>query len=285
MINRIKLAIEARLLSNQAFVRKQFLRKTGKTLNLDHPELFSEKLQWLKLNYRNPLLPKLVDKYEAKKFIDKAVGIEFVIPTHSIFENANDIKVKNLPEKYALKATHGSGWNLICNSGNCYCEEYIHEYFNKWLRKSFYTYSKEWAYKDIKPRVICEELLLDSNNNLPLDYKVYCFNGQPEFILTVRRSPNGKSTHTFFDKDWKMAPFGKNKKQIDYNVPKPKHLKKMLELSAKLSQDFPFLRVDFFYINENIFIGELTFYPDSGMSLFQPIEWEKKLGQLLNLPK
>jgi hypothetical protein len=256
----------------------------GHTLDLNNPQSFSEKIQWLKLYYRNPILPKMVCKYESKKIVEARVGKEYNMPTHSLFDRAEDIKLDLLPNKVALKATHSSGKNIISLNKSELNEEEVQAFFKDALSKNYYLHSKEWAYKDVKPRVIVEELVLEADNQLPKDYKIFCFMGQPKFIqIDYQRYIN--HTRAFYDENWNKLDFSQGKKHIhQVEIERPELLDQMFQISNKLSAGLPFLRVDFFYVDNKIYVGELTCYPENGLGKFTDEKWDLKMGEYLKLP-
>jgi hypothetical protein len=281
---RIVKALEVRFLTDSYFVKKEFKRRMGHTLDLKNPQSFSEKIQWLKLYYRNPILPKMSCKYESKKIVEDRVGIEYNVPTHSLYDKAQDIKLDLLPNQVALKATHGSGKNIISLNKSELNEEEIQAFFKHALSKNYYLHSKEWAYKEVKPRVIVEELILEDDNQLPKDYKIHCFEGQPKFIqIDYQRFEN--HTRAFYDEDWNKLDFSQGNHPIHKEkVEKPELLDQMFRISKILSVGLPLLRVDFFYINNKIYVGELTCYPGNGMEKFTDEKWDLKMGEYLKLP-
>lgn len=284
MISRIKKGLEVRLLQDSNYLKRRFKKKTGRTLNLKNPKSFSEKIQWYKIYYKNPLLKTLADKAEVKEYVAKKIGSEYVIPTHSLFENYEDIKVKNIPQFYILKTTNGSGKNLICAKGDCFSEEYIQGYFKKWLKKSYYLHSKEWAYKDIKPCVICEELIFDEEGNLPKDYKFFCFNGTVRFIQV----DHGRFTHhtrSIYDQDWNKLDFSIEEPMHKTKIAEPKNFHKMKEIAETISKELPFARIDLYNIDGRVLFGEATFYPGAGLQKFSDYNWDLKFGELIRLPK
>lgn len=282
MLKRIKKALEARILPASVYVKKQYRLKTGRYLNLKYPKTFSEKLQWLKLNNKNDILSIIADKEEVKKYVSDKIDEKYVIPTHSIYTVAKEIKLNNLPDKFALKATHGSGWNQIHLSHDAITEESLQEYFRKWLNKSYYLYSKEWAYKKIVPRVICEELFLKKGDKLPEDYKIFCFSGKPTYIQ-VDHNRFGNHSRSFYTREWEKMPFTIGKKMATKSIDPPDNLNEMIKIAEILSKDFIFLRVDLFNIDGAIKVGELTCYPGNGMETFSDKAWDIKLGDLIRL--
>ena len=282
MLERLRNAAFARLAPNRVYVRKVYREKTGKELDLEHPRTFNEKIQWLKLYYHNPILTRMADKYEAKEVVRERLGSDRSVPTAAIFDDPGEIRLDDLPESLALKATHGSGWNIISRDKSVLDENEVRSYFRFWLGKSYYMYSKEWAYKHIRPRVICEPLLVDENGSLPLDYKIYCFAGSPRFIRLIDRYSNNR--RAFYDLDWNKLPFS-----IDYSITsddfeKPRNLQEMLNIAETLSKGLPLLRVDLYLVRDRVFVGELTAYPANGMGRFTDETWNRKLGDLLELP-
>lgn len=281
-INRITQALKCRILPPELFVKKEYEERTGKILDLKSPKTFSEKIQWLKLNYKNPLLTRMADKVESKKIVEDRVGTEYVIPTYKVYNRAEDINHSDLPEHFALKATHGSGWNIIEENKDDITEQEIRNYFRFWLKKNYYKGSKEWAYKNIQPRVVCEELIFDEDGSLPEDYKIYCFNGVPTYTQ-IDHGRFQNHTRSFYDVEWNKMPFSIGYPLEEKTVTKPQNFDKMLEIAENLSEELPFLRVDMYNINGNIYIGELTCYPGNGLERFSEERWDYILGEKLNL--
>jgi len=283
LISRIRNAAAARLLPTRLYVERTYRARVGEALNLDNPVKFNEKLQWLKLYYRDATLPRIVNKIEAKNVVQEKLGIDRSVPTAAIFDRPDQIQLSNLPSALALKATHGSGWNIISRDKSALDLEQVRSYFRFWLGKNYYTYSKEWAYKDVPPRVICEPLLINRAGDLPLDYKIFCFNGKPYFIqVDFDRFVN--HTRAFYDVFWRKQPFSIGYPLSKKNVDRPKQLDEMLVLARKLSAGIPFLRVDQYLLDDEVYIGELTVYPGNGMERFTDEDWNRKLGDLFELP-
>ena len=283
MLERIKRAASARILPTTAYVRRTYREKTGQTLNLRNPISFNEKIQWLKLHYRNPILTRMADKYEAKEVVRERLGNDWSVPTAAIYDSPDQIRLEGLPEALALKATHGSGWNIISRDKSELDERQVQSYFRFWLSKSYYMYSKEWAYKNVRPRVVCEPLLVDRAGELPLDYKVFCFAGEPRFVqVDFDRFTN--HTRAFYDCEWRKQTFSVGYPLSEKTVSRPQELEQMLDLARSLSREIPFLRVDQYLVSGEVFIGELTVYPGNGMEKFTDERWNKELGDLLELP-
>jgi len=282
MLKRFFEAAFARLAPPNLYVRRAYRRKTGKDLDLANPKDFCEKIQWLKLFYKSPLLNTLVDKYAVKSYIADRVGSEFCIPTAAVFDKADDIKLSALPNALALKATHASGWNIIEKDKTKLDEREVQSYFKFFLRKNYYTYSKEYAYKNVTPRVICERLLLDDTGDIPMDYKVFCFAGAVHFIQ-VDHDRFTNHTRAFYDRTWNKMDFSIGYPVSDVLLARPSEFDRMLKVSENLARDLPFVRVDFLLARDRPYINELTLYPGNGMEKFTNEKWDRKLGDLIRI--
>ena len=257
----------------------------GKKINWNNPTTFNEKLQWLKIYNRNSLFTQMVDKYEVRKYVEKKIGKEYLIPLLGVWDNYDEIDFSVLPEKFVLKCNHDSGDIVICKDKTKFEKEKYRDKFNKNLRKNFYYIAREWPYKNVKPKILAEKFMKDDFSGELPDYKLFCFNGKTEYILVCsERFSEGGLKETFFDVNWKKCNIRrKNHPNSDIEIPKPKNLELMMELAKKLSKDIPFLRVDFYEINGKVYFGELTFFPALGWSGFEPKQVDIQLGRLINL--
>ncbi len=291
--DKFKLAILVRLArfyrSDEKYLTKLFKLRTGKKLNLDNPQTFSEKLQWLKLYNRKPEYTQMVDKFEAKKYVANIIGEEYIIPTLGVWDSVEDIDFNKLPNQFVLKTTHGggSGGVVICKDKVTFDIKFAKKKLNRSLKQDIYISLREWPYKDVKKRIIAELFIGESGHNDLSDYKFFCFNGKPMYCQVIAGRESGTTTVDWYDKDWNHQPFQEPK---DYPFAKQGHCKphclnEMWELAAKLSQGQPFLRVDFYEINNTVKFGELTFFPTSGMGGFNPEELDFKFGEWIMLPR
>ena len=272
-------------MEDEEFLKKMYKIRMGKDLDLDNPQTFNEKLQWLKLYDRNPLYTKMVDKYEVKKYVADIIGDEYVIPTLGGWDSFDDIDFEELPDKFVLKCTHDSGGLVICKDKKNLNKKEAREKLNKSLARNFYLLGREWPYKNVKPRIIAEKYMEDSETAELRDYKFLCFNGEVKcsFVCSDRFSEKGLHV-TFFDKEWNVMPFDRHYPRVKEGLPKPTNYEKMIELAENLSKNIPFVRVDFYEVDGQIYFGELTFYPGNGMEEFDPEEWDYKLGEWITLP-
>lgn len=281
-----RLIIErARFLSDKAYLNIVYRACFGKPINWENPQTYNEKLQWLKLYDRNPLYTTLVDKYEVKKYVAERIGEEHVIPTLGIWERFDDIDFDALPNQFVLKCTHDSGGLVIVKDKTQFDIEAARKKIEASLKVNYYWKSREWPYKNVKPRIIAEQYMTDGNGGLS-DYKVHTFNGVPRIVLTCRnRFSEAGMTEDFFTEKWEHLdlhrPFA-NKGNGD--VKQPEQLSKMLSIAEDLSKGIAFLRTDFYLAGGKVYVGELTFFPASGMKGFIPEDWDKKMGDWLILP-
>lgn len=274
---------------DEEFLARRYKAQLKKPLDLKNAETFNQKLQWLKLYDRKPEYTEMVDKYAVKKYVAGIIGDEYIIPTLGVWDDPEKIDFNALPDKFVLKCNHNSGRGMyICRDKNEITDKKAREIIKglkEGLNENYYIYGREWPYKNVKRRVIAESYLEDGSGSLT-DYKVHNFSGRPEFILVCRgRFSKGGMTEDFYSPDWEKLdlrrPGCPNSSEI---LPKPEQLEEMLSLSARLSENVPFLRTDFYIAGGKIYFSELTFYPASGFSGFVPEGWDRVLGEKLVLP-
>lgn len=272
------------LLPDELYLKMLYRHKIGQTLNLTNPLTFNEKIQWLKLYDRQNKYSIMADKFAVKSYANLILGEDFTIPTIGVYVNFNDIMFDKLPNSFVLKCTHD--WNsvILCNNKQELDIVKAKKRLCKALKRNHYYRSLEWAYKNILPRIIIEPFLSDATGNPPIDYRVYCFNGEPHIIhLTVNKFNDRKVV--FLNTNWELIPLERAglTKYVKY-IEKPRLLNKMLDIASKLSKDIPFLRVDFYIVREQLYLGECTFYPGEGFREFYPYEWNVKLGKMIKRP-
>lgn len=273
--------------SDKKYLRRLFKLNMGKELNLDNPQTFSEKLQWLKLYDRKPEYTQMVDKVEAKNYVARIVGDEYIIPTIGVWDRVEDIDWDTLPNQFVLKCTHDSGGIVICSDKSKLNTKAAIAKLKKGLRKNYYYRNREWPYKNVKPRIIAEQYMVDESGYELKDYKWFCFDGEPKalFIATDRGTENEETKFDFFDAEFNHLPFTNGHPNAKREIKKPEGFEQMKKLAAQLSNGCPHLRVDFYDINGKIYFGELTFYHWSGMMPFEPEEWDYTFGSWIKLPQ
>lgn len=272
-------------MNDETYLKKMFRARMGKELDLEHPKTFNEKLQWLKLNDRKQLYTKMVDKYEAKRYVADKIGDQYIIRNYGVWEHFDDIDFSALPRKFVLKCTHDSGGIVICTDKCQFDKSAARKKLEGCLKNNYYWIGREWPYKNVRPRIIAEEFMADDTNNELNDYKFMCFGGKVKasFVCSNRFSKAGLNV-TFYDNDWKRLPFTRHYPASTTEIDKPKKYEEMVELAERLSQGIPFLRVDFYEIKGKIYFGELTFFPGSGFEEFDPNQWDEILGEWIEIP-
>lgn len=270
----------------KTFLAIRYQYYTGKKLNLENPVEFNEKIQWLKLYYHVPLLTQLADKYAVRSYVIEKIGKQYLNELYGVYDNIRDIDFTKFPNKFVLKGVHGSSTNLIVTDKSNLDISKTKETLNNWLKHNQYQkVGFEWAYKDIKPRIICEAFIENDNTSDLIDYKFYCFNGKPKFIFASQDVESTRES-CIYDLNWNKLPFSKKKKiTSNINFDKPSGLEKMTELATTLADKLPFVRVDFYFAKGNIIFGEMTFYPADGRRNFYPDFYNKTIGDYLVLPK
>ena len=273
-----------RLLPDSIFIRLQYHHKTGKKLNLKSPVLFNEKIQWLKLYNRNFEYSNLIDKYEVRNYVMRTIGEDYLIQNYGVWKNFKDIPFDSLPNQFILKSTHDSGGEIFCNDKQTFDIKKAEAFYKKRFTKNWYWHSREWAYKNIIPRIIAEKLMVDESGTELKDYKIFCFNGEPK-IIQVDFNKMISRKRNFYSTEWEYQPFSlKYPTSPNDLIQKPQSLSMMLDLAKKLSNGIPHVRVDLYSIKDKIYFGEMTFYNYAGYELFDPPEWDNIFGNWLTLP-
>ena len=272
--------------SDRQYLKYWFKNKMGYYPDLDNPKTFNEKLQWLKLYYRKPILTTLVDKYAVKKYVADKIGEEYIIPTLGVWNSFDEIDFNSLPNQFVLKCTHDSGGLVICKDKSKLDIQAAKAKIERSLATDFYKLGREWPYKNVKPRIIAEKYMEDESGYELKDYKFFCFNGKCEFFkIDFDRQ---KSHHAnYFNCACELMPFGEVICPPDYNreLKMPSNIGEMTNKAEQIASSInnAFVRIDLYNINGQIYFGEITFYPASGVGKFEPDEWDLKLGELIDL--
>ena len=272
-------------LSDEEFIKKIFEPSLGYPINLEDPKSYSEKLQWLKLHDRNPAYTMMVDKATAKEYISGIIGEKYVIPTLGVWDRFDDIDFSKLPDQFVLKCTHDSGGIVICKDKNNFDIAKARKVIETGLKKSFYYFGREYPYKDVKHRIIAEKYMEDSAVHELRDYKFFTFNGKVKalFVAADRQTKGKPTTFDFFDENYNHLPIKQGHPNAAKVPDKPVCFDEMKTLAEKLAEGIPHVRVDFYEVNGNVYVGELTFYHFSGFTPFVPQEWDYKFGEWLDL--
>lgn len=267
---------------DEPYLKISYYAHMGKPLDLKNPKTFNEKLQWLKLHDRKPEYIRMVDKYEAKRYVAEKIGEEYIIPTLGVWDCFDDIDFDSLPDQFVLKCTHDSGGLVIVRNKTELDRNAAKKIIEKSLKKNYYYSGREWPYQNVKPRIIAETFMSDHIR----DYKFYCFHGEPKLLyVSEGLEDHATAKISFLTLDWAFADF----KRTDYasfeKLPeKPEKFAQMQEMAIRLSADHCFLRVDLYSVENNIYFSELTFSPCSGMMPFEPEAWDERIGSWITLP-
>lgn len=275
----------SRIVTNdELYIRVRFLLCTHQKLPLCKPQTFNEKLQWLKLYNHNSDYSQMVDKYSVKEYVKNKIGEKYIIPTIGVWDKFEDINFDYLPKRFVLKCTHDSGGIVICKDKRNMDIRKIRDILNKSLNRNYYQWTREWPYKNVKPRIIAETYMENQEGANELsDYKFYCFNGVPKLVMVALGRPVD-TRFAYFDMDWNEQSIEWGYPRPDRKVLKPKNFEEMKALSSKLSQGIPHVRVDLYDINGAVFFGEFTFFDGGGHTPIRPIEWDFRLGSWISLP-
>ena len=272
---------------DEAFLIRKYKAAMGRDLSLSKPVTFNEKLQWLKLYDRRPEYTVMADKLAVRQYITEKLGEEHLIPLLGVWDDPDDIDFDLLPNQFVLKCNHNSGLGMcICKDKSTLDIEKVRSELRKGLREDYYQKTREWVYKDIPRKIICEKFMTNGGQELE-DYKIHNFNGEAKFVLVCRdRFSDTGLTEDFFTPQWEHLPVKRPKlANASVPIPRPEHLEQMLEFSKILSKDIPFVRTDFYVIEGKVYFGEITFFPASGMATFHPARWDATFGSWLKLPE
>lgn len=261
----------------------------GRKLNLENPRLYSEKLQWLKL-YRyshNPTITQCVDKFAVREYITEHGCGSLLNGLIGCWDSVDEIPWSSLPQKFALKCTHGCHYNIICNDKDKLNIEEAKQKLSKWMSSRYGYDAVEMIYDDIKPRIICEEYISSTEGSYPVDYKFSCSYGETKFINVNTERTDNTVNVDYFTPDWKWIPVsdGLHNSLGQKKIKRPNKLDEMIAYAKILSADFPFCRVDFYCENDKIMIGELTFLPSGGLKHFDPQSYDLEFGALFPIER
>ncbi|HAS6683396.1 TPA: glycosyl transferase [Vibrio parahaemolyticus] len=282
--------IAVNLSSDEELMKRQFKNYQDYSLDLESPKTLNQKLQWLKLNDRTPLHTICADKINVRSYIEKKLGSkENLIDLLKVYNSPFEITKESLPNsKFVIKSSHYCGDYFIVRDKNNLDLDEVKNKFIKTLNCNIYHHGREWQYKHVPRKIIVERLLEDERGRIPNDIKIHCFNGEPKFIyISVDRE--GGNYRNIYDVNWNVLDFSWTRKGKDitkFNIKpmsKPELLDEALSIARKLSSEFKYLRVDLYFVNGKIYIGELTFHQGSGYDRILPYEWDEKLGELLDL--
>lgn len=279
---RLRLINALGFIPDKPYLKLVYFIKNGKRLNLSHPVGFNEKLNWMKINDKHPEYTELVDKYAVRAFVKDRIGDKYLIPLYGVWNSFDEIDFESLPNQFVLKCTHDSGSVKIIRDKSKINISNLRAFFTSRLRINPFNLGREYPYKHVHPRIIAEQLM--GGESIPKDYKFFCFNGVPT-IMYVASDRDKDCKFTFFDMDFKRI------EEIDYYIhpssdemiEKPQTFEKMKTIAKDLSMGMPFVRMDFYEVDGQLYFGEYTFFTGGGFYLFKPDSYEQYLGSLINV--
>lgn len=273
-------------LTDEKFLKKVFKSRIGYALDLNSPKTYNEKLQWLKLYDRKPEYKIMVDKYKVRDYIATKLGEKYLIPLLGVWNDPEDIDFQSLPNQFVLKCNHNSGLGMcICKDKSNLNIAKVKENLKKGLNQDYYMTGREWPYKDVPRKIICEKFMVEEGRNDLRDFKFYCFDGKVK-ILGIYSDRNSKAPTRvdYFDNNFKPLDLRWGYQHSDIPPEKPLKYEEMVLIAEKLATGIPELRVDLYLCGNQIYFGELTFFDGSGFDKIEPKEWDLKMGSWIPVP-
>ena len=276
-----------RMVSKRLYVSLQYRYITGHKLNWNKLERYTEKLQYLRL-YVYPKNPKVIQaagRVGARELVKSKGYSDLLIPIYGVYQNFAQIKFAKLPDEFVIKASHASGYNYICHNKNSLDLKMLEKYFTKCLKTNYGKKTVEPHYNKIKPSLIIEKYI-GEGDALPVEYKIHCFNGKARYLYVVTNRGQEIRYNNFYI-DW--TPF--NDAQFNHwktskqKLKAPKNFDLMVEIAEKLSEDFPFVRIDLYNVDGKIYFSEFTFTPAKGTLIFENEKADYEIGSWLDIKK
>ena len=273
-----------RFLPDRAFIQLYYFARFRRFCDFDDPKTFNEKLQWLKLNDRNPLYITLVDKCEVKAWVAERIGSEHVVPTLGVWDSFDEIDFEALPERFVLKCTHDSEGVVVVSDRAQFGLEAAKAKIEAALKCNFYYIGREWPYLNVKPRIIAEEYMEDLRHGELRDYKFFCFDGEPKVMFVASGRGAGQTKFDYFDTHFNRFDIKQHYPNSEGEIERPETFGRMMDAARTLSRGIPQVRIDFYEVDGKMYFGECTFYHFSGFMPFEPDEWDEVFGSWLFLP-
>ncbi len=258
-------------------------------LDLEHPQTLDEKIQWMKIHYYkdNALVMQCADKYRVREYV-KSCGLEHILnPLFKTYHHANEINWDELPEKFVLKWNFGCGGNVICPDKSKLDIPATKRDLDRFEKIKFHLIAAEPQYDFKEKLILCEQFIETEDGHSPVDYKFYCFNGKPAYVLCcIGRGSQKKPDFYFFDRSWQLQRLNHQGKAAPegFTLPKPEGMDELFDYAEKLSKPFPFVRADFYLEKGKAYFGELTFTPGGGFDRGRLPETDLLFGQMVQLP-
>ncbi len=258
-----------------------YFLQCGYWFDIEHPQTYNEKVQWMKLHDRNPSYTRLADKYEVKEIVKEKIGEKYIVPTLAVGERFEEINISELPNQFVMKCTHDSGSIVVCKDKNLMDWNKIGKKLDVLLEKNYFWYLREWQYKNIKPRILVEQYI-GNNDGLPYEYKFFCFDGLPKIVMVVKDRENVAKSN-FYDLNFMRLPLKIENPNFEDAVNKPQNFEEMLRIAGVLSKGIRHVRVDLYNVDEHIYFSEMTFQHWGGFSHIDPPEWDQIMGEWIKI--
>lgn len=273
-----------RKLPDKLCVAFAYRRTFGKFPNLSHPQTFNEKICYRRL-HPEPIFSLLSDKVRVREYVELTIGRQYLLPHYKTCQSLSLKTYNALPDSFVMKCNHGSGYNLIVTDKKQYSYAELYAISSQWLASNYYASSRELHYKDIKPQLIFEKLLLDEHGNIPKDYKFYCFRREGQAPVVFIEVTHDRFTHykvDYYNTDWELVEVVEDRFTSGVRMEKPEKLDEAVELALKLSEGFSFIRIDFYLLHGRIYFGEMTFTPTGGLKHFKSPAIDRRWGELFD---
>lgn len=266
---------------------------TGRQLNLENPQRFDEKIWWLKLNNRDPMLTRCSDKLAVRSYVSECGLGDILIPQYEVLDSADCLDFSKYHEEVIAKCTHNSGGHIFFSPQDPPSPKDLNAAKRRMkyiLKQDASVLSREWNYKNVPHRIVVEKVIRDRSGRLPSDYKFMCFDGEPKLLfldlglICDDHSYNHNYPRNIYDMEFNLLPVHETRPNADYPVEKPKNFEKMVEIARILSKPFPFCRVDLYNVDGAVYFGEITFYHGGGCNKIEPEEWDYRMGSWIHLP-
>ena len=273
---------------DETYVQILHWLRIGKKMDLKNPKTYNEKCNWMKLHYHHPLFTKMVDKYEAKKIVAEKIGEEHVVKCYGVWNHFDEIDFNKLPKQFVLKCTHDSGSVCVVKDKETMDKDAIRMKMEKGLKRYYFLQERGWPYKDVKPRILAEEYIPSLGKPESIEWKLSCFDGEVKFSTRcggIAHQALKLRSNDHYDRSWNRMEWYAYYEPTDQDYPKPPFIEELIKYSEQLSQGIPYLRVDWYVVDNKIFFGEFTFYTWAGFCKFIPEEWNNTLGNWITLPE
>lgn len=268
------------------YLKLLYKNRMKKTLNLNNPQTYNEKLQWIKLYDRKPEYTELVDKAMVKAKVGKIIGNQYIIPTLGIWDSFKEIDFSKLPDQFVLKCTHDSGGLVVCKDKNNLDWLNAEKKIAHCLRRNYYLNTREWPYKNVPHKIIAEQFISQKDGGLPVDYKFFCFGGEPDCVMLCVGREYGHPQFFFYSMEWKRLLYQKTEIEpdADIEIEQPKNFSEMIDVVRKLAEGYPEIRIDLYNVDGKIYFGEYTFFNQSGFDVEISEKTDLYWGNKLHLP-